>query len=84
MPIHHSHNRFSKFSFLTQEAVADVVQPLTIQPTLDSFEEVLSKRAMKSIKEEEWLRKNLKRGPILPKYSEKKQERYSVASFSVH
>jgi len=30
----------------TQEAVADVVQPLTILPTLESFEEVLGKRAM--------------------------------------
>ncbi len=29
----------------TQEAVADVVQPLTIQPTLESFEEVLAERA---------------------------------------
>jgi len=30
----------------TQEAVADVVQPLTIKPTLESFEEVLAERAM--------------------------------------
>ena len=29
----------------TQEAVADVVQPLLIQPTLESFEEVLAERA---------------------------------------
>ncbi|TET17117.1 MAG: threonine synthase [Dehalococcoidia bacterium] len=29
----------------TQEAVADVVQALTIQPTLESFEEVLAERA---------------------------------------
>jgi len=29
----------------TQEAVADVVQPLTIQPTVESFEEVLGERA---------------------------------------
>ena len=29
----------------TQEAVADIVQPLTIQPTLESFEEVLGERA---------------------------------------
>ena len=84
MPIHHSHNHFSRFSFLTQEAVADVVQPLIIQPALDSFEEVLGKRAMESRKEEKWLRKNLKRGPILSSYSKKKQERYSVASFSFH
>jgi len=53
MPVHHSHNHFSKFSFLTQEAVADVVQPLNIQPALDSFEDVLGKRAMESRKEEE-------------------------------
>jgi len=30
----------------TQEAVVDVVQPLTIKPTLESFEEVLAERAM--------------------------------------
>jgi threonine synthase len=29
----------------TQEAVADVVQPFVIQPTLESFEEVLGERA---------------------------------------
>ena len=30
----------------TQEVVAEVVQPLTIKPTLDSFEEVLGERAL--------------------------------------
>jgi len=30
----------------TQEAVADVVQPLVIKPTLESFEEVLGERAL--------------------------------------
>jgi threonine synthase len=30
----------------TQEVVADVVQPLIIEPTLESFEEVLSERAI--------------------------------------